>query len=67
ETCKDICGMYRVEGAHNEREALCSSHGLQATLECAQCIDSTWPETSWEESAMAEYERIVSACNDGEE
>jgi hypothetical protein len=81
--CSDVCGAHRVEGARNEREALCSIAGLQATCEltrplyqstyllcadhadrCAQCIDRTWPETSWDDSAMAEYERIADACRD---
>ena len=31
--CMDVCGMHRVEGAHNEHEALCSAGGLQATRE----------------------------------
>ncbi|OCF33163.1 hypothetical protein I316_05208 [Kwoniella heveanensis BCC8398] len=64
EPCVSICGVQRVEGAKSEREALCSVFGLQATLACAKCIDETWPETTWEDSAMAEYERIVSACDD---
>ncbi|WRT63489.1 uncharacterized protein IL334_000394 [Kwoniella shivajii] len=64
DSCAEICGIQRVEGAKSEREALCSSEGLLATLECAQCIDQTWPDTSYEDSAMNEYERIVSACND---
>ncbi|WVQ93908.1 hypothetical protein IAU59_000986 [Kwoniella sp. CBS 9459] len=64
EPCVSICGVQRVEGAKSEREALCSVIGLQATLACAKCIDETWPETTWEDSAMAEYERIVSACDD---
>nr|XP_019014325.1 uncharacterized protein I206_00407 [Kwoniella pini CBS 10737]OCF53106.1 hypothetical protein I206_00407 [Kwoniella pini CBS 10737] len=64
DSCSEICGIQRVEGAKSEREALCSSEGLLATLQCAQCIDQTWPDTSYEDSAMAEYERIVSACDD---
>ncbi|WWC57975.1 uncharacterized protein I303_100510 [Kwoniella dejecticola CBS 10117] len=64
DSCSAICGVQRVEGAKSEREALCSSEGLLATLQCAQCIDQTWPDTSYEDSAMAEYERIVSACDD---
>nr|XP_019048549.1 hypothetical protein I302_02321 [Kwoniella bestiolae CBS 10118]OCF27479.1 hypothetical protein I302_02321 [Kwoniella bestiolae CBS 10118] len=63
DSCTEICGVQRVEGAKSEREALCSSEGLLATLQCAQCIDQTWPDTSYEDSAMAEYERIVSACD----
>jgi len=64
EACVSICGIRRVEGAKNEREALCSVNGLKATLDCAQCIDTTWPDTTWEDSAMAEYHRIVDACDD---
>ncbi|WVQ80992.1 hypothetical protein IAT38_003099 [Cryptococcus sp. DSM 104549] len=64
DSCEAVCGVHRVEGAKNEREALCSAEGLKTTLSCAQCIDRTWPDTTWEDSAMAEYERIVSACND---
>jgi len=60
--CELECGQHRVEGARNEREALCSAQGLRATLRCAQCIDRTWPESSWEDSAMAEYQRIVGTC-----
>ncbi|GFZ43716.1 hypothetical protein JCM24511_01436 [Saitozyma sp. JCM 24511] len=63
-SCSDVCGIRKVQGARTEREALCSMEGLRATLECAQCIDSSWPDTTWEESAMAEYERIVDACAD---
>ncbi|KAL7424624.1 hypothetical protein Q5752_000308 [Cryptotrichosporon argae] len=62
DACADVCGLHRVEGAHNEREALCSAEGLRATLACAECIDTTWPDTTWEDSAMAEYDRILSAC-----
>ncbi|WVR03333.1 hypothetical protein IAU60_000324 [Kwoniella sp. DSM 27419] len=64
DSCSSVCGLQRVPGARSEREALCSVDGLHATLECAQCIDRTWPDTTWEDSAMAEYERIVSACDD---
>ncbi|WWC85642.1 uncharacterized protein L201_000508 [Kwoniella dendrophila CBS 6074] len=63
DACNEVCGVKRVEGAKSEREALCSSEGLLATLQCAQCIDQTWPDTSYDDSAMAEYERIVSACD----
>lgn len=62
DSCVAICGIQKIDGAKSEREALCSTDGLKATLSCAQCIDSTWPDTTWEDSAMAEYERIVSAC-----
>ncbi|WWD22240.1 hypothetical protein CI109_106731 [Kwoniella shandongensis] len=64
DSCATVCGVQRVEGAKSEREALCSVDGLHATLQCAQCIDKTWPDTTWEDSAMAEYERIVAACDD---
>jgi len=62
EPCSAVCGMQKIEGAKNEKEALCSVEGLRATLECASCIDDAWPDTTWEESAMAEYDRIVEAC-----
>ncbi|KAK8845298.1 hypothetical protein IAR55_006011 [Kwoniella newhampshirensis] len=64
DSCAAVCGVQRVEGAKSEREALCSADGLHATLNCAQCIDNTWPDTTYEDSAMAEYQRIVDACND---
>ncbi|ORY31983.1 hypothetical protein BCR39DRAFT_524931 [Naematelia encephala] len=63
DACTEVCGTVRVEGAQSEREALCSTSGLRATLECATCIDMTWPDTEWEDSATAEYERIFSACH----
>ena len=30
-TCVGVCGVQKIEGVHNEREALCSFEGLQAT------------------------------------
>ncbi|WVQ76467.1 hypothetical protein IAR50_006135 [Cryptococcus sp. DSM 104548] len=64
DACADVCGVTRVEGAKSEKEALCSGEGLKATYACAQCIDQTWPDNVWEDSAMAEYEKIASACDD---
>ncbi|TYJ55055.1 hypothetical protein B9479_004279 [Cryptococcus floricola] len=63
DACADVCGVTRVEGAKSEKEALCSGPGLRATYTCAQCIDQTWPDNVWEDSAMAEYEKIASACD----
>ncbi|KAK4689097.1 hypothetical protein P7C73_g1006, partial [Tremellales sp. Uapishka_1] len=65
EPCLNVCGLKRVEGATSEREALCSVDGLRATYACAECIDTAWPDTTWEDSAIAEYDRIASACDDG--
>lgn len=31
DTCANVCGVTRVEGASNEQEALCSPAGLKAT------------------------------------
>jgi hypothetical protein len=64
DSCASVCGVTRVEGARSEREALCSVDGLRATFDCAECIDATWPDTTWEDSALAEYERIVAACEE---
>jgi hypothetical protein len=65
EACQEVCGLHRIEGAASEREALCSDEGLRNTLECALCIDTTWPDTTYEDSALAEFERIKQACGDG--
>ncbi|AFR98187.1 hypothetical protein C343_06166 [Cryptococcus neoformans C23] len=62
DTCANVCGVTRVEGASSEQEALCSPAGLKATYACAQCMDKAWSGTTWENSALAEYERIASAC-----
>lgn len=62
DACDAVCGLRHLDGALSERDALCSETGLSNTLECALCIDNTWTETTWEDSALAEYERIVVAC-----
>ncbi|WVO23700.1 uncharacterized protein IAS62_005055 [Cryptococcus decagattii] len=62
DACANVCGVTRVEGAKSEHEALCSPAGLKATYACAQCIDNVWNDITWENSALAEYERIASAC-----
>lgn len=33
-----------------------------SVVACAQCIDLTWPEDLWENSAMAEYTRVALTC-----
>ncbi|ORX34531.1 hypothetical protein BD324DRAFT_653304 [Kockovaella imperatae] len=43
---------------------LCSRESLKHTFACAKCIDATWSYDKWDESAMAEYERISNACTD---
>lgn len=76
--CTELCKVRTIEGARSGLEALCSLDGLQSTRElafrdqrrgradssvaCAQCIDTTWPEDMFENSAMAEYDRIVQLC-----
>lgn len=65
EPCADICTKTWVVQSNTHEDALCSPQGLKATLQCARCIDQVWPETSWEDSALAEYERIKSACAAG--
>ncbi|KAE8542977.1 hypothetical protein D1P53_000464 [Cryptococcus gattii VGV] len=55
DTCANVCGVTRVEGAKSEHEALCSPAGLKATY-------NVWNDIAWENSALAEYEHIASAC-----
>jgi hypothetical protein len=62
DACDAVCGIRHLDGAQSERDALCSDMGLANTLECALCIDNTWSDTTWEDSALAEYERIIEAC-----
>ncbi|KAK1926529.1 hypothetical protein DB88DRAFT_170752 [Papiliotrema laurentii] len=66
DACDTVCGVDHISNAQSQREALCSETGLESTLACALCIDTTWSETTWEDSALAEYERIVEACKKGE-
>lgn len=56
------------KGLQNTRESawqwcICGhEQRVNGVVDCALCIDNTWPDTTWQESAMAEYERIVEAC-----
>lgn len=43
---------------------LMSTDKTSLTVACARCIDATWPDTSYEDSAVAEYERIAQSCQD---
>lgn len=79
ETCSTECGLIKVKGVKNEREALCSEVGLEATRTstpvphdnelqtdgigvCAECIDTAFPHTRFQKSAMSEYEKIIASC-----
>lgn len=66
-SCSTECGVIKIQGVKSEKEALCSEPGLEATKGCAQCIDTTWPNTRFQASAMSEYEKLVALCQGDEQ
>lgn len=64
-SCSTECGVIKISGVKSEKEALCSDEGLHATKTCAKCIDTTWPDTRFQQSAMSEYQKLVALCETG--